>query len=161
MRSESLVLPAGPYIPRVQTLDRHLPQFDVNEVHDIALSVPPAVALERVLALPVTPDWLVRTLFHLRGLRGVDLPLERFAIEVLGLEMVERTSTTAVAAGRLRRQRVAILFEAVSVPPGGSRLITETRVADVDLGFRIYWLFVGPFSALIRRRWLRAVADRP
>jgi hypothetical protein len=75
--------------------------------------------------------------------------------------MVERTSTTAVAAGRLRRQRVAIAFEAVPQPPVGSRLVTETRVADVDLGFRMYWLVVGPFSALIRRRWLRAVADRP
>ena len=24
--------------------------------------------------------------------------------------------------------------------------------------FRLYWLVVGPFSALIRRRWLRAIA---
>jgi len=133
----------------------------VNEVHEIALEVPPEVALDRVLALSVTPDWLVRTLFRLRGLDGLDLPLERFAIEVLGLEMVERTSTTAVAAGRLRRQRVAILFEAVPRPHDGSRLVTETRVADVDLGFRMYWFVVGPFSALIRRRWLRAVAGRP
>ena|GEM_PF-6415985 len=145
----------------MRTLDRYLPDFDVNEVHEIALEVPPEVALDRVLALSVTPDWLVRTLFRLRGLDGLDLPLERFAIEVLGLEMVERTSTTAVAAGRLRRQRVAILFEAVPRPSGGSRLITETRVADVDLGFRMYWFVVGPFSALIRRRWLRAVAGRP
>ncbi len=145
----------------MRTLDRYLPHFDVNEVHEIALEVPPEVALDRVLALSVTPDWLVRTLFRLRRLDGLDLPLERFAIEVLGLEMVERTSTTAVAAGRLRRQRVAILFEAVPRPPGGSRLVTETRVADVDLGFRMYWFVVGPFSALIRRRWLRAVAGRP
>lgn len=145
----------------MRTLDRHLPQFDVNEVHEIALDMPPEVALERVLALPVTPDWLVRSLFRLRGLRGIDVPLERFAIEVLGLEMVERTSTTAVAAGRLRWQRVAIVLEAVPQPPVGSRLITETRVADVDRGFRMYWLVVGPFSALIRCRWLRAVADRP
>ena len=144
----------------MRTLDRYLPDFDVNEVHEIALEVPPEVALDRVLALSVTPDWLVRTLFRLRGLDGLDLPLERFAIEVLGLEMVERTSTTAVAAGRLRRQRVAILFEAVPRPPDGSRLVTETRVADVDLGFRMYWFVVGPFSALIRRRWLRAVAGR-
>jgi hypothetical protein len=145
----------------MRTLDRHLPLFDVNEVHEIALDMPPEVALERVLALPVTPDWLVRSLFRLRGLRGIDVPLERFAIEVLGLEMVERTSTTAVAAGRLRRQRVAIVFEAVPQPPVGSRLVTETRAADVDLGFRMYWLVVGPFSALIRRRWLRSVADGP
>lgn len=142
----------------MQALDRHLPNFDVNEVHEITLDVPPEMALERVLALAVTPDWLVRILFRLRGLRGADLSLERFAIEVLGLELVERTPTTAVAGGRLRRQRVAIAFEAEAWPSGGSRLVTETRVAEVDVAFRLYWLVVGPFSALIRRRWLRAVA---
>jgi hypothetical protein len=45
---------------------------------------------------------------------------------------------------------------------GHSRLSTETRVLALDgksrLAFRIYWLVVGPFSALIRRRWLRAIA---
>lgn len=123
----------------MRTLDRHLPQFDVNEVHEVGLDLPPEVALERVLALPVTPGWLVRTLFRLRGLRGLDLPLERFAIEVLGLEMVERTSTTAVAAGRLRRHRVAIVFEAVPQPPFGSRLITETRVMGSALAPTCLW----------------------
>jgi len=114
-----------------------------------------------VLALPVAPDWLVRTLFRLGGLRGADLPLERFAIEELGLELVERTPTTAVARPcRLRRQRVAIAFEAEAWPSGGSRLVTETRVADVDVAFRLCWLVLGPFLALIRRRWLRAVARR-
>lgn len=143
----------------MHTLDRHLPQFDVNETHEITLDVSAEIALDRVLALSVTPDWLVRILFRIRGLRGLDLPLERFATEELGLEMVERTSTTAVAAGRLRRQRVAMLFEAVPNGDGGSKLVTETRVADVNLRFRVYWLVVGPFSALIRRRWLRAVAS--
>ena len=144
----------------MRTLDRYLPRFDVNEVHEIALELPPEVALERVLALPVTPDPIVRALFRVRGLGGLDLSLERFATEELGLDMVERTSTTAVAAGRLRSQRVAVSFEAVPRPPGGSQLVTETRVADVDLGFRLYWLVVRPFSGLIRRRWLRAVGGR-
>jgi hypothetical protein len=65
----------------------------------------------------------VRALFRLRGLRGIDLSLKQFAIEVLGLELVERTPTTAVAAGRFGRQRVAIAFEAEE-RPGGSRLVT-------------------------------------
>lgn len=143
----------------MRTLDRHLSRFDVNEIHEIALDVSAETALDRVLALPVTPDRIVRTLFRIRGLRGLDLPIGRFATEELGLEMVERTSTTAVAAGRLRRQRVAILFEAVPTRDGGSKLVTETRVADANLAFRVYWLVVGPFSGLIRRRWLRAVAN--
>lgn len=142
----------------METLDRHLPDFDINEVHGIALSIPPEVAIDRVLAIPVTPDRLVKTLFRLRGLRGADLSLERFATEILGLEMVERSPTAAVAAGRLRRYRVALAFEAKARPSGGAHLATETRVADVDFPFRMYWLIVGPFSAVIRRRWLRAVA---
>lgn len=144
----------------MQTLDRHLPEFDVNEVHEITLDLPPEIALEQILGLPVASDWLVRTLFRLRGLPGGNLPLERFAVEVLGLEMVERTSTTAVAAGLIRRQQVAIAFEAQARPSGGSRLLTETRVAESDIIFRLYWLVVGPFSALIRRRWLRALTRR-
>src|SRR6266566_7859667 len=45
-------------------------------------------------------------------------------------------------------------------PAGGTRLATETRVHATDSAarrrFRLYWFVVGPFSALIRRRWLAA-----
>ena len=46
--------------------------------------------------------------------------------------------------------------------PQASRLATETRVGCVDAAgrrrFRLYWLCVRPFSGLIRRAMLRAVA---
>lgn len=144
----------------MDALDRHLPQFDVSEVHEVSLGTSPEDAIDRVLELPVTPDWIVRSLFGIRGLGGLDLSIEDFATQELGLQIVERTPTTVVAAGRPRGQRIAISFEAVSNADGGSTLFTETRVADVGLGFRLYWVVVGPFSALIRRRWLRAVARR-
>jgi hypothetical protein len=48
--------------------------------------------------------------------------------------------------------------------PGCSLLVTETQVEAVDeegrRKFRRYWLVVEPFSRLIRRRWLRAIAAR-
>jgi hypothetical protein len=94
--------------------------FDVNEVHQFDLELVPQLAVDRVLGLPVSPDRVVRALFRLRGLHGGDLPLERFAVEVLGLQIVERTPTTAVAIGRLRRQ-ISIAFEADPRPAGGSR----------------------------------------
>jgi hypothetical protein len=43
---------------------------------------------------------------------------------------------------------------------GGTRLSTETRVTfgrSATLKFRVYWLFIGPFSALIRKAMLRGV----
>jgi hypothetical protein len=48
----------------------------------------------------------------------------------------------------------------------GERLTTETRIAAVAAAavarrsFLRYWRFVGPFSALIRRRWLAQIAKR-
>ena len=55
--------------------------------------------------------------------------------------------------------RVATDIRAVAVA-GGCVLSTETRVQAVDdaarRAFRRYWRVVGPFSGLIRRRWLRA-----
>jgi hypothetical protein len=40
--------------------------------------------------------------------------------------------------------------------------VTETRVTATDRRalflFRAYWLIIGPFSALIRRRWLHALS---
>ena len=53
---------------------------------------------------------------------------------------------------------MGIAFQAEPQLGAGSRLMTETRVANVSFAFRVYWTLVGPFSALIRRRWLRAVA---
>jgi hypothetical protein len=46
----------------------------------------------------------------------------------------------------------------------GCILSTETRVVATDAGarrrFRLYWTFVHPGSALIRRGWLRAIRSR-
>ncbi len=44
---------------------------------------------------------------------------------------------------------------------GTTRLVTETRVLCLDGAsrrrFRLYWLFIGPFSGLIRREMLRSI----
>ena len=62
------------------------------------------------------------------------------------------------------RGQVRMVVDITATPDGdGSILATETRVAAMDArsrrAFRGYWLAVGPFSALIRRRWL-AAAER-
>lgn len=58
--------------------------------------------------------------------------------------------------------KAAASFEAEPAGEGRSRLVTETQVEATDERarnrFRLYWLLVGRFSALIRRRWLRQIA---
>jgi hypothetical protein len=160
----------------VQSLDTVLREFDWHEVHTVELPCAPERALATVLALPVASDPLVRVLLRLRGLgRGTAIGE---ALERMGFETLVRSETEIVAgmAGMpwrrrsgLRRfgdagpgtVRIAIDFRAEPLP-GGCRLSTETRIAAVDESarrvFGRYWLVVGPFSALIRRRWLAAAA---
>jgi hypothetical protein len=161
----------------VSAIDRFLPQWDVNEVHERVVEAPPERALAVALASPAAPDPLVRALLRLRGVQSRGSVEE--LLRAIGFELVGRTADEVVfgAAGRpwrpsggLRRfsdaapgtVRVAASFRVHTVGDGRTRLSTETRIAAVDAAalrsFRRYWRVVGPFSALIRRRWLRSIA---
>ena len=132
--------------------------------------------MQRALAAPAAPDRLTAALFRARGLRSGTTIQELF--DRTGFETLARSPTEVVFAasgtpwrpsGGLRpfeaatpgTVRVATDIRAVAVA-GGCVLSTETRIQAVDASarraFRRYWLVVGPFSGLIRRRWLRAAA---
>jgi hypothetical protein len=159
-------------------LDEFLPEYDAHERHERRVPGTPELAVAAALGTPVAPDGLVRTLFRVRGLPGGGSLLG--ALRAIGLEPLVEEPTCVVlgAAGRPWSPRsrltpfdkagagqVRIVFDvtATTVADGMSRLATETRVAAMDAkarrAFRRYWLAVGPFSALIRRRWL-AAAER-
>ena len=154
-------------------IDDVLPQYDEHEVHSIALALPPAAAIAAALAAPVDADPLIRALFRLRGVRTsgtIGDTLRRLGLGELAHaegEIVFGGSGTPwrlgthiqpfdhAAAGQVR---VVTDFRA-----DGRTLTTETRVAAVDdaarRAFTRYWRVVGPFSGLIRQRWLRAIAN--
>jgi hypothetical protein len=163
------------------TLDDWLPSFSVRERHQRVIDAEPEATLAAALALPVAPDRMVRALFRLRGLGAGRQTIAEFASSN-GFLVLERTPTTFVfgLAGRLRgpprfaasrEQWLAFTppglkivgdFRVEPAAEGRTLLSTETRVSPLDRGsavlFRLYWLLIGPFSALIRRRWLRAIA---
>jgi hypothetical protein len=153
-------------------IDDVLPRYDVHEVHSVALRLPPADAIARALATPIASDPVVRLLLRLRGLKGKGTI--RDALGRLGLRELARTDGEIVfgAAGTPWRPGGGI-HPFASAGPGqvrivtdfrsdGERLTTETRVEAVDAdarrAFLRYWRVVGPFSALIRRRWLKQIA---
>lgn len=171
-------------------IDDWLPEFDVAERHDVALPLEPERALQIALATPAASDRIVRALISARGMVSRDETIERF-FAAHRFVVLDRSPTEWVAGavgavwrprGGLVRLDDAEAWRAANVPgtikgavdfraepiPGGSRLTTETRVKAMDdrarRAFRLYWLAIGPFSALIRRRWLAAVmasAKRP
>jgi hypothetical protein len=158
-------------------LDQYLPEYDARERHERWVPATPELAVATALGIPIAPDAIVRALFRLRGLgRGGTV---HGAVRAIGFAELVREPDCAVfgAAGRPWTPRggiapfdragpgqVRMAVEVSASPEGdGARLVTETRVAAVDASarraFRRYWLAVGPFSALVRRRWL-AAADR-
>ena len=161
----------------MRALDTFLPQFDANETHSISLACEAERALELALDAPAAPGRLVAALFLARGLPPTSSVQGLFAR--MGFETLSASSTEVVvgASGTPWRPsgsigpfteprpgtvRIATDLRATPVP-GGCVLSTETRVLAVDdparRAFARYWVVVGPFSALIRRRWLRAARD--
>jgi hypothetical protein len=167
----------------VPLIDEWLPRFHIGERHDVALPVAPERALGLALSTPVASDRIVRALVSARGMVARTETIERFfpahRFVVLASTPTEWVVGAVGAVWRPRGGLVplgdAVAWRAAAVPgtikaaagfraeriPGGSRLITETRVLAVDerarRAFRLYWLAIGPFSALIRRHWLRAI----
>ena len=139
-------------------IDDWLPEFDVVERHDAAVPVRPERALELVLASPAAPDRTVAALLRARGMSAGGQTLEEF-FRGNDFRELGRTPTEWAAALERSGLKIAIDFRAEPIP-GGSRLSTETRVKATNerarRRFRVYWLAIGPFSALIRGRWLAA-----
>jgi hypothetical protein len=158
-------------------IDVFLPAWDVREVHSIELPVAPGEALRLARGLRFGSDPLVRALLRIRGVGAGGTVVDAF--HRLGFELLVDEPTQLVVGGAGRpwsprsrigpfrdarpgTVRVAADFRAEPAV-SGSLLTTETRIAAVDdaarRSFRRYWRVVGPCSALIRRRWLRAIRE--
>jgi hypothetical protein len=73
-------------------------------------------------------------------------------------------STSFVAFRRPGFVKVATNLAVEEQPDGSTNVSTETRIAAIDAGsrrkFGAYWAVIYPWSALIRRQWLRAISRR-
>ncbi len=154
-------------------LDAWLPEWDVRARYERRVAADPATAVDAAIGMPIAPDGLVRALFRLRGLPragSVGGTLRALGFEELlrepgrvvlgaaGRPWVPRTPPRPFSAAGPGDVRLV-----VSVEADGEVLATETRVRAEDAAarraFLRYWRVVGPFSGVIRRRWL-AAADR-
>lgn len=158
-------------------MDAILPVWDVRSRHGVRLACEPERALAAALGVPVASDPLVRALLQARGLGARGTVGEAFSWMGFDTLVESPTEFVAGASGRPWRPRghirpfeeaapgtvrIAASIRASAAADAGALLETETRVLAVDdaarIAFARYWRVVGPFSGLIRRRWLGAAA---
>jgi hypothetical protein len=155
-----------------------------SERHERDVPASPERAVQLALEIPAEGDPVVAALLRVRGMKragfsgsmGDFFRANRFlylAMEprefVVGLAQPanlfsgERLTDVTQWRQWKRRNGVKVAMSFSAEPKGdGSRLVTETQVEATDViarnGFRVYWWVVGPFSALVRRRWLSQIA---
>ncbi|HEV8587079.1 MAG TPA: hypothetical protein VGT02_19115 [Methylomirabilota bacterium] len=168
--------------------DDFLPSFDVVMRHGVDVAAPAPVVWAALHRADFASAWYVRALLTLRGLRRPGsvrritldrlvangfIPLGERAGQEVALGLVGRFWRPSGGRVRVRPEeftgfttpgyaKVTWTFAVEPAGPAATRVITETRVAFTDAAsrhrFRLYWLGVRPFSGLIRRAMLAAVA---
>ena len=168
--------------------DAHLPVYDVVMRHEQRVPVSAAVVWSALQRADLGGSLVTRTLLTLRGLRrpGATRRLTLATLPEAGFLLLGERPGREIAFGLVGRfwtpsggrvrvppaefrdfarpghAKVMWTFTVEDEGPGAARLATETRVACADAAsrrrFRLYWLCVRPFSGLMRRAMLRAVA---
>lgn len=167
--------------------DRYLPAYDVVMRHERCVAVPVSVAWSALQRADLGGSPVTRMLLTLRGLRSPGarqltlatlaeagfVPLDERPGHEVAFGLVGRFWTPS--GGRVPVSPAAFrdfarpgyakavwTFAVQGEASGPTRVVTETRVVCLDAAsrrrFRLYWLCVRPFSGLIRRAMLRAVA---
>ena len=168
--------------------EQYLPVYDVVMRHQRRVPVAATTAWSALQRADLGGSPLTRALLMLRGLRrpGSTRRLTLDTLPAAGFVPLGERPGHEVAFGLVGRfwtpsggrahvtsdgfrdvvqpghAKVVWTFTVEDDGPAAARLATETRVACADAGsrrrFKLYWLCVRPFSGLIRRAMLRAVA---
>ena len=166
-------------------IDEFLPDYDFAATYGITIQASPADIYRAASEVDFTNSFIIRSLFRLRGLATENVTLQTLRqsrFEVLG-ETINRELLLGVVgrfwklggelkkidAESFKKFETAGFAKAVwnfSLEPdvGETRLTTETRIKCTDAesrtSFGFYWMFIRPFSGLIRMEMLKAIKRR-
>ncbi|MBT3315031.1 MAG: hypothetical protein HN390_10505 [Anaerolineae bacterium] len=162
-------------------LDKYMEDFDFNEIHQIEIGAHPAEIYSLLKKIDFTRSRIIKTLFNLRRLPKEMSNLEGF-IKV-GFMLLEEKETEEIVIAFLGNkdglhQITHTEFQnftkeghvlgawnlfLTELDEKKTLLSTETRVFCTDnkakFLFSLYWFFIAPFSAWIRRIMLRSIKE--
>lgn len=162
-------------------IDKYLSAYDFNEFHSIKVIASAEGIYDKMLSCDISRSFLIRFLFRLRGMPKHLYTINHLTSmgfvkldEQPGKEIVYGIVTTSPTfncclsnispASFIQNTNDSIIKAAINFQlhkEGNSNHIisTETRVwcssSAMRKRFRLYWLFVKPFSQVIRRAMLK------
>ena len=162
--------------------DQFLPEYDFSEYHETQINATRDAIVATMMRGDFTKSWIIRLLFRLRGLPS-NLSRGLVSAEEMGFCLLAKTDSeimlgligqfwkpSGVIQKVLPAQFVSCTDPAFAratwnfkitgnAPP--YTLSTETRILcpskEVQKKFGRYWLFIRPFSGLIRREMLKSI----
>jgi len=164
-------------------LDQHIPDYHFSEYHRISISAPVERIYEAIEGLDVSSSIITRVLYALRRMPANAVTLEgmeNVGFRILGTQQNEELVFGVI--GRFWRvppeivnfkssefkgfatkgyAKAAANFLIEGNGHAGAIVSTETRILCTSPGsrfrFLIYWLFIRPFSGIIRKEMLRII----
>jgi hypothetical protein len=166
-------------------IDEFLDEYDFVETHAVSIHANADSIYRAANEVDFSESLLIRTLFFLRGLSSKNVTLRSLRssrFEILG-ERLNRELVLGIVGrfwklnGDLRKIDAESFkkFDAAgyakaawnfSLSPDGddTLLTTETRIKCMDdesrSRFGLYWMFIRPFSGLIRMEMLRVIKNK-
>ena len=159
-------------------LDVLLPKYHLHEYHDIQVNASVEDVYRAVHEVDFSDSRIVKTLMTLRGLPSKKMTLEAMVNGGKFFELGENKPEEYVfgfvdpseftweesSENPNAGIRVACNFLCEPDGNGGTYLSTETRIQCMNKKaesiFRLYWFFVGPFSAWMRMCMLKGIKKK-
>jgi len=161
-------------------LDRLMPHCDFVEKHSTMVRATPERVYDAIRRADLGRHPIVRALLRIRGLGRAAKSRSLDAFLGNGFYLIGDDPPNEIVIGlqgpfwnpACKLHAISAESFRTSVPDGSARaawnffieangrVTTETRILcadDARMKFRLYWMFVRPFSGLIRRMMLRAL----
>ncbi len=160
-------------------INKYLEKFDFTEYHEITIEAAPDKIYTIIKELDFTKSRIVNFLFRLRGLPKAMRNLDGFI--KIGFIFLEEVKNEEFVLGFLANKRglrivspeefinfaqpgfvmAAWNFHLAQVDEENTLVSTETRILGTNRAakrfFSLYWFFIYPFSALIRKILLKMI----
>ncbi len=177
-----IFLSPGKEMQRNTLIDKYLPEYTFNELHEIVVNSPIENVYEIARDLDLSKSKMIKFLFKIRGLPTKRLNLQHF-INDIGFTCLEEDYPNENLIGFWMRFKIAKIashedfihnsispwikavwnFQFKKIEENKTKVSTETRVLCVTgitkFTFGSYWLIIKPFSGLIRMKMLKIIKN--